>query len=167
MFSIENNRLISDEPGFSPRPFLDKSILTDPKQTLYVYVEITKEGINQGLHLKFGKAVGCTVWDRYANVTGSTQMNRMIAVWASDKGDEGGHSILRFKSKYGRGYVWDGSKEISPLNTEESYYIPNMEAFNRFFEDIQEYVEIKPITKNPAPPLWKEIDDVVNEVLSF
>lgn len=167
MFDIKDNRLVSDEPGFKSREFLKKEVLMNPTLTLYVYAEITNQGKwNDGLHLKFGKCPTNGVLARY-NSTGDTQTFRMIAVWASDKGDEAGHDFLKFKSKYGRGYIWDGEKDESPLHTDESYFIPNVEAFNRFFEDLESYIKVKPIIKNPAPKLWPEIKKVVNEVLSL
>lgn len=169
MFKFENNFLISDEPGFDSKPFLSKEILNDPKFTLYVYAEMIEEGQGKypGLHLKFGETFEKTVWNRYAEGTGNTQMKRMIAVWASEKRDKPEHRELQLNSQSGAGYIWDGEKTNSDTNSEESYYIPDIQAFNEFFEDLEDYIEVKAVTKEPAPPLYPEIADAVQEFLSF
>lgn len=153
---IENGWLKSDDSKFMPVKFLDKETLMDPDYHLYVFAEVK----DHTLHLKFGEAFNNTVYDRYKGQTGSTTYERMLCVWKTDKHDKPIHNELRRKARCGRGYLQDA---IETINSIESYCIPTTEDYFKFFDDLNDLIEDKPISKKHRP-LFGSIRELVDEI---
>lgn len=156
---IENGWLKSDDSRFMPVKFLDKEILMDPDYHLYVFAEVLED---HSLHLKFGEAFNSTVYDRYKGHTGSTKYERMLCVWKTNKHDKPIHTELRRKARCGRGYLWDDKETINSI---ESYCIPTIEDYYKFFDDLNGLIEDKPVSKKHRP-LFGSIRDLTNDISS-
>lgn len=153
---IENGWLKSNDSKFTPVKFLDKETLTDPDYHLYVFADVK----DHTLHLKFGEVSKNTVYGRYKGQTGSTIYERMLCVWKTDKRDKPIHTELRRKARCGRGYLQD-APEIT--NTIESYCIPTTEDYFKFFDDLNDLIEDKPVSKKHRP-LFGSIRELVDEI---
>lgn len=161
MFSIDNSLNIIDNENnkIVIANFINENTLKDPKYNLYLYAEIK----NDKLYLKFGEAVSQSVFDRYSKITGSTQYERTIRVWESDKRDTEVHTVLKRKAKNKRGYIYDTT---NALNTDEAYEIQTLEGFYNFINDVNEIIANTGIIAQIERPDYPSQIKVVDKTLS-
>ena len=152
-------KLCSRDDRFTSIDFYSKETLCDRRYKLYLFVVI----INDKLYAKFGKAIGESIYDRY-DETGCTHNDTMIMIWESDKDDKPIHDKMRQHAINGRGYKWAGRKQDSPLHTEEAYYIPNINAFNAFIEDLNSEIGKNPLSSKKHVETYKSIMNLIEGI---
>ena len=152
-------KLCSRDDRFTSIDFYSKETLCDRRYKLYLFVVI----INDKLYAKFGKAIGESIYDRY-DETGCTHNDTMIMIWESDKDDKPIHDKMRQHAINGRGYKWAGRKQDSPLHTEEAYYIPNINAFNAFIEDLNSEIGKNPLSSKKHIKTYDSIMNLIEGI---
>ena len=152
-------KLCSRDDRFTSIDFYSKETLCDRRYKLYLFVVI----INDKLYAKFGKAIGESIYERY-DETGCTHNDTMIMIWESDKDDKPIHDKMRQHAINGRGYKWAGRKQDSPLHTEEAYYIPNINAFNAFIEDLNDEIGKNPLSSKKHNKTYDSIMNLIEGI---
>ena len=162
MYDDDSNRpkkLCSRDDRFKAMDFYSEETLRDRRYKLYLFIVI----INDKLYAKFGKAIGESIYDRY-DETGCTHNDTMIMIWESDKDDKPIHKEMRRHASHKKGYVWTGSAKASPLHTEEAYYIPNINAFNAFIEDLNSEIGKNPLSSKKHVETYKSIMNLIEGI---
>lgn len=162
MYDDDSNRpkkLCSRDDRFKAMDFYSEETLKDRRYKLYLFVVI----INDKLYAKFGKAIGESIYDRY-DETGCTHNDTMIMIWESDKDDKPIHKEMRRHASHKKGYVWTGPAKASPLHTEEAYYIPNINAFNAFIEDLNSEIGKNPLSSKKHVETYKSIMNLIEGI---
>ena len=152
-------KLCSRDDRFKAMDFYSEETLRDRRYKLYLFIVI----INDKLYAKFGKAIGESIYDRY-DETGCTHNDTMIMIWESDKDDKPIHKEMRRHASHKKGYVWTGSAKASPLHTEEAYYIPNINAFNAFIEDLNSEIGKNPLSSKKHVETYKSIMNLIEGI---
>ena len=152
-------KLCSRDDKFTAIDFYSKETLCDRRYKLYLFVVIIKDK----LYAKFGKAIGESIYERY-DETGCTHNDTMIMIWESDKDDKPIHDKMRIRAAAGSGYVWTGTKEESPINTEEAYYIPNINALNTFIEDLNYEIGKNPLSSKKHIKTYDSIMNLIEGI---
>ena len=162
MYDDDSNRpkkLCSRDDRFKAMDFYSEETLRDRRYKLYLFIVI----INDKLYAKFGKAIGESIYDRY-DETGCTHNDTMIMIWETDKDDKPIHKEMRRHASHKKGYVWTGSAKASPLHTEEAYYIPNINAFNAFIEDLNSEIGKNPLSSKKHVETYKSIMNLIEGI---
>ena len=162
MYDDDSNRpkkLCSRDDRFKAMDFYSEETLKDRRYKLYLFVVI----INDKLYAKFGKAIGESIYERY-DETGCTHNDTMIMIWESDKNDKPIHKKMRLHASHKKGYVWTGSAKVSPLHTEEAYYIPNINAFNAFIEDLNFEIGKNPLSSKKHNKTYDSIMNLIEGI---
>lgn len=162
MYDDDSNRpkkLCSRDDRFKAMDFYSEETLKDRRYKLYLFVVI----INDKLYAKFGKAIGESIYDRY-DETGCTHNDTMIMIWESDKNDKPIHKEMRLHASHKKGYVWTGPAKASPLHTEEAYYIPNINAFNAFIEDLNKEIKKNPLSSKKHNKTYDSIMNLIEGI---
>ena len=162
MYDDDSNRpkkLCSRDDRFKAMDFYSEETLRDRRYKLYLFIVI----INDKLYAKFGKAIGESIYDRY-DETGCTHNDTMIMIWESDKDDKPIHKEMRRHASHKKGYVWTGSAKASPLHTEEAYYIPNINAFNAFIEDLNSEIGKNPLSSKKHNKTYDSIMNLIEGI---
>ena len=162
MYDDDSNRpkkLCSRDDRFKAMDFYSEETLRDRRYKLYLFVVI----INDKLYAKFGKAIGESIYERY-DETGCTHNDTMIMIWESDKNDKPIHKEMRLHASHKKGYVWTGLAKASPLHTEEAYYIPNINAFNAFIEDLNFEIGKNPLSSKKHLDTYDSIMNLIEGI---
>ena len=154
-------KLCSRDDKFTAIDFYSKKTLEETKYKLYLFVYIPSN--SNKLYAKFGKVEKGSIYERY-NYTGCTYNQTMIRIWESDKDDKPIHKNMRIRAAAGSGYVWTGTKEESPINTEEAYYIPNINALNTFIEDLNYEIGKNPLSSKNHVETYKSILNLIEGI---
>ena len=154
-------KLCSRDDKFTAIDFYSKKTLEETKYKLYLFVYIPSN--SNKLYAKFGKVEKGSIYERY-NYTGCTYNQTMIKIWESDKDDKPIHDEMRIRAAAGSGYVWTGSAKVSPLHTEEAYYIPNINAFNAFIEDLNYEIGKNPLSSKKHVETYKSIMNLIEGI---
>ena len=154
-------KLCSRDDKFTAIDFYSKKTLEETKYKLYLFVYIPSN--SNKLYAKFGKVEKGSIYERY-NYTGCTYNQTMIRIWESDKDDKPIHKNMRIRAATGSGYVWTGTKEESPINTEEAYYIPNINALNTFIEDLNYEIGKNPLSSKNHVETYKSILNLIEGI---
>ena len=154
-------KLCSRDDKFTAIDFYSKKTLEETKYKLYLFVYIPSN--SNKLYAKFGKVEKGSIYERY-NYTGCTYNQTMIRIWESDKDDKPIHKNMRIRASAGRGYVWTGTKEESPINTEEAYYIPNINVLNTFIEDLNDEIGKNPLSSKKHIKTYDSIMNLIEGI---
>lgn len=154
-------KLCSRDDKFTAIDFYSKKTLEETKYKLYLFVYIPSN--SNKLYAKFGKVEKGSIYERY-NYTGCTYNQTMIRIWESDKDDKPIHKNMRIRAAARSGYVWTGTKEESPINTEEAYYIPNINALNTFIEDLNYEIGKNPLSSKNHVETYKSILNLIEGI---
>lgn len=154
-------KLCSRDDKFTSIDFYSKKTLEEPRYKLYLFVHIPSN--SNKLYAKFGKVEKGSIYERY-NYTGCTYNQTMIRIWESDKDDKPIHKSMRIRADAGSGYVWTGTKEESPINTEEAYYIPNINALNTFIEDLNYEIGKNPLSSKKHNKTYDSIMNLIEGI---
>jgi hypothetical protein len=165
MLKIDDARheLISDDNGDITviQKFLTEDILKDEKYTLYLYADDANN--HTELYVKFGKAIGESVYDRYHS-TGNKQNQKMLAVWESTIADEPIHAKLKKRASVLRGYTYE--TDYNKAATEEAYRIYTKEGLLNIMADISEFTKTEATIEKKYRPDFSDVQQVVEEVLT-
>lgn len=156
-------KLCSRDDRFTSIDFYSKETLEEPRYKLYLFVHIPSN--SNILYAKFGRIEKeeRSIYKRY-NYTGCTYNQTMIKIWESDKDDKPIHDKMRIRAAAGSGYVWTGTKEESPINTEEAYYIPNINALNTFIEDLNYEIGKNPLSSKKRIKTYDSIMNLIEGI---